>query len=96
MMEKFEETLKWMFKQLPMFQRQGPVALKLDLSRMVDLLKRLGDPHKGLNYIHIAGTNGKGTSAHIVASVLQASGLRVGMYTSPHYKDFRERNGVEI
>lgn len=90
-MEKFEETLKWMFKQLPMFQRQGPVALKLDLTRMVDLLKRLGDPHKGLKYIHIAGTNGKGTSAHIIASVLQASGLSVGMYTSPHYKDFRER-----
>lgn len=90
-MGSYEETLRWMYKQLPMFQRQGPVALKLDLSRMYALLELLDNPHEGISYIHIAGTNGKGTNAHIIASVLQASGLKVGMYTSPHYKDFRER-----
>ena len=90
-MGKFEDTIEWMFRQLPMFQRQGPVALKLDLSRMYELLALLDNPHEGQNYLHIAGTNGKGTSSHIVASVLQEAGLRVGMYTSPHYKDFRER-----
>ena len=98
-MGSYEETLRWMYMQLPMFQRQGPVALKLDLSRMFTLLKLLGNPQEGISYIHIAGTNGKGTNAHIIASVLQASGLQVGMYTSPHYKDFRERikiNGVFV
>ena len=90
-MGSYEETLGWMYKQLPMFQRQGPVALKLDLSRMYALLELLGNPHEDIKYIHIAGTNGKGTNAHVIASVLQASGLQIGMYTSPHYKDFRER-----
>ena len=90
-MGKYEETLDWMFKQLPMFQRQGPIALKLDLSRINKMMDILGNPHQGLPFIHIAGTNGKGTTGHIIASILQASGCQVGMYTSPHYVDFRER-----
>lgn len=90
-MGKYEETLDWMFKQLPMFQRQGPIALKLDLSRIYKMMDLLGNPHQDLPFIHIAGTNGKGTTGHIIASVLQASGFQVGMYTSPHYVDFRER-----
>ncbi len=98
-MGKYEETLDWMFKQLPMFQRQGPIALKLDLSRIKKMMDMLGNPHQGLPFIHIAGTNGKGTTGHIIASILQASGFQVGMYTSPHYVDFRERikiNGALI
>lgn len=87
----YEETLEWLYRQLPMFQRQGPMALKLDLSRMYDMMDLLGNPQDSLTYIHIAGTNGKGSCSHILASVLQSAGKKVGLYTSPHYKDFRER-----
>ena len=95
----YEETLEWLYRQLPMFQRQGPMALKLDLSRMYDMMDLLGNPQDSLSFIHVAGTNGKGSSSHIIASVLQSSGKKVALYTSPHYKDFRERikiNGAFI
>ena len=93
------QTLDYMYRQLPMYQRQGTVALKKDLGNIVALMDAMGDPHTMFKSIHIAGTNGKGTTAHIIAAGLQANGLRVGMYTSPHYIDFRERikiNGTFI
>ena len=88
---KYSEALDYLFYQLPMFQRQGPKAFKKDLKNIKELLFALDNPERGLKAIHIAGTNGKGTTAHLIASILEQSGLRVGLYTSPHYKDFRER-----
>ena len=91
MQEKYKTTLAYLFKQLPMYQRVGATAFKKDLTNIIALCDYLGNPHEKFKSIHIAGTNGKGSTAHILASVLQASGKSVGMYTSPHYKDFRER-----
>jgi dihydrofolate synthase/folylpolyglutamate synthase len=87
----YPETLAFLFEQLPMFQRVGPMAFKKDLTNIRALCEALGQPHERLRAIHIAGTNGKGSTAHMLASVLQAAGLKVGLYTSPHYRDFRER-----
>ena len=80
-----------MFQQLPMYQRVGAQAFKKDLSRTIKLAKHLGNPHQKFQSVHIAGTNGKGSTSHMLASVLQESGYKVGLYTSPHLKDFRER-----
>ena len=74
-----------------MFQRVGDQAYKKDLSNTLALLESIWNPHHSLRSIHIAGTNGKGSLTHILAAVLQETGLRVACYTSPHYKDFRER-----
>ncbi len=82
-----------------MFQRIGPAAFKKDLGNILALSEALGNPHHQFHSIHLAGTNGKGSSAHMLAAVLQAAGYKVGLYTSPHYRDFRERikiNGVFI
>lgn len=95
----YQETTNWMFKQLPMYQLQGASAYKKDLTNTVLLANHLGNPQKKLKCIHVAGTNGKGSTSHILASILQESGYKVGLYTSPHLKDFRERikiNGIEI
>jgi len=95
----YKETLSYLYTQLPMFQRTGPAAFKKDLGNILRLSNHLDNPHEKLKCIHLAGTNGKGSTAHLIASVLQASGLKVGLYTSPHYRDFRERikiNGVFI
>ncbi len=91
----YKQTLQYLYTQLPMFQRVGNVAFKKDLTNIRKLCKALGNPQKSFKAIHIAGTNGKGSSAHLLCSVLQASGHRVGLYTSPHYKDFRERIKVD-
>jgi dihydrofolate synthase/folylpolyglutamate synthase len=80
-----------MFTQLPMYQRQGGTAFKKTLDNIIALCDYLGNPQDGFKSIHVAGTNGKGSSSHIIAAALQSQGLRVGLYTSPHYKDFRER-----
>ena len=96
---KYQETIHWLFHQLPMYQTQGASAYKKDLTNTLALAKYLNHPEKGLNYIHVAGTNGKGSTSHLLASVFQEAGYKVGLYTSPHLKDFRERikiNGVEI
>ncbi len=95
----YSETIAYLFRQLPMFQRVGPTAFKKDLSNILHLAKALGQPQEKFKSIHIGGTNGKGSTAHMISAVLQASGLKVGLYTSPHYKDFRERikiNGTFI
>ena len=95
----YDETTLWMFSKLPMYQRQGNVAYKKDLIRTQLLLTHLNSPHKHFKSIHIGGTNGKGSTAHMIASVFQESGYKVGLYTSPHLIDFRERiliNGCKI
>ena len=88
-----------LFTQLPMFQRQGPAAYKADLSATRLVCAALGNPEKDLKFVHVAGTNGKGTVCHMVAAALQQAGCSVGLFTSPHLVDFRERirvNGMCI
>ena len=95
----YKETLDWMFTQLPMYQRQGASAFKKDLTNIILFCNFLKNPQEKYKSIHIAGTNGKGSTSHMLASVLQEAGYRVGLYTSPHLKDFRERirvNGKPI
>lgn len=95
----YQETTHWMFNQLPMYQTQGASAYKEDLTNILLLSDHLGSPEKKLQCIHVAGTNGKGSTSHMLSSILQEAGYKVGLYTSPHLKDFRERikiNGKEI
>jgi dihydrofolate synthase/folylpolyglutamate synthase len=95
----YQETTEWMFNQLPMYQLQGASAYKKDLTNTLHLVGHLNNPQNSLKCIHVAGTNGKGSTSHMLASVLQEAGYKVGLYTSPHLKDFRERikiNGEEI
>jgi len=95
----YKETTSWMFSRLPMYQKQGSTAYKEDLSRTIAFAKHLNHPERKFKSVHIAGTNGKGSTAHMIASVLQEAGYNVGLYTSPHLKDFRERikiNGAMI
>jgi len=80
-----------MFSKLPMYQRQGATAFKKDLTNTLALAEHLDNPHQKFKSIHVAGTNGKGSTSHMLASVLQEAGYKVGLYTSPHLKDFRER-----
>lgn len=90
-MNTYQETLDYLFAQLPMFTRIGAVAYKKDLDNTLALLAALDNPHKKFKSIHIAGTNGKGSTSHMLAAILQANGYKTGLYTSPHLKDFRER-----
>ncbi|HCQ13813.1 folylpolyglutamate synthase/dihydrofolate synthase family protein [Flavobacterium sp.] len=95
----YQETTNWLFNQLPMYQLQGATAYKKDLTNTLLLAEHLNHPEKKLKCIHIAGTNGKGSTSHLLASVFQEAGYKVGLYTSPHLKDFRERikiNNEEI
>lgn len=95
----YQETTNWLFNQLPVYQLQGASAYKADLTNTILLAKHLNNPEKKLKCIHVAGTNGKGSTSHLLASILQDAGYKVGLYTSPHLKDFRERikiNGEEI
>lgn len=95
----YQETTNWMFNQLPMYQLQGASAYKTDLTNINILANHLDNPHQKIQCIHVAGTNGKGSTSHMLASILQEAGYKVGLYTSPHLKDFRERikiNGKEI
>lgn len=87
----YKETLDWLFSQLPMYQRIGKAAYKADLINTHKLDSYFNHPHTRFKTIHIAGTNGKGSVSHMLASVLQTAGYKVGLYTSPHLKDFRER-----
>lgn len=95
----YQETVDWMFSQLPMYQRQGKTAFKKDLTNSIAFSKELGDPHLKFRSIHVGGTNGKGSTSHMIASILQEAGYKVGLYTSPHLKNYTERiriNGEEI
>lgn len=87
----YADVLDWLYAQLPMFQRAGPVRYRIDLAKTHALCAALGNPQDGLEIVHIAGTNGKGSVSHAVAAALQARGLKVGLYTSPHLEDPRER-----
>lgn len=87
----YSQTLDYLFSRLPMYQRVGAAAYKADLRNTVKICEALGNPQKKLQCIHVAGTNGKGSTSHMIAAVLQKAGYKVGLYTSPHLLDFRER-----
>lgn len=87
----YAETLEYLYARLPMFQRIGKAAYKADLTNTHALMELTGHPEHGLRCVHVAGTNGKGSTSHLIASVLQEVGYKVGLHTSPHLKDFRER-----
>lgn len=95
----YQETIEYLYQQLPVFHRIGKKAFKADLDNTIKLCQHLNNPHQKFKTIHIAGTNGKGSSSHYLASILQSAGYKVGLYTSPHLKSFTERiriNGVPI
>ncbi len=87
----YQETLDWMFNKLPMYQSVGGVAYKAGLDNIIALLGHLGNPHHNFKTVHVAGTNGKGSTSHMLASIFQEAGYKTGLYTSPHLRDFRER-----
>jgi dihydrofolate synthase/folylpolyglutamate synthase len=95
----YQETIDWMFSQLPMYQRQGKTAFKKDLTNISAFCDVLKNPQNKFASIHVGGTNGKGSTSHIISSILQEAGYKVGLYTSPHLKNFTERiriNGEEV
>lgn len=87
----YQQTIEYLYERLPMFQRVGAGAFKKDLTNIRALLDALGQPQHHWPCIHVAGTNGKGTVSHLLSSIFQAAGYKTGLYTSPHYRDFRER-----
>lgn len=89
--QTYPETLEFLYARLPMFSRIGADAYKKDLHNIRELCARLGDPEKRFKTIHVAGTNGKGSTSHMLAAILQEAGYKTGLYTSPHLEDFRER-----
>jgi len=98
-LKSYQDTLDWMFSKLPMYQKVGGSAYRPGLERILAMDTHLEYPHRTFKSIHVAGTNGKGSTSHILASVLQSAGYKVGLYTSPHLLDFRERikvNGQPI
>jgi dihydrofolate synthase/folylpolyglutamate synthase len=95
----FQKTLDYLYHSLPMFHRIGAAALKPDLTNTLALCQHLGNPHHQFKSIHVAGTNGKGSTSHMLAAILQSAGYKTGLYTSPHLKSFTERirvNGQAI
>ena len=87
----YKATLDYLYSQLPMFTRDGPSAFKKDLTNTIELCKRLGNPQHKFKSVHVGGTNGKGSTSHMLAAILQTAGYKTGLYTSPHLRDFRER-----
>lgn len=95
----YDETIAYLYSRLPVFHREGPKAIKPGLGNIIRLCEALGNPHEQFRSIHVAGTNGKGSTSHMLASIYQEAGYRVGLYTSPHLKSFTERiriNGQPI
>ncbi|MGK7392391.1 MAG: bifunctional folylpolyglutamate synthase/dihydrofolate synthase [Candidatus Cyclobacteriaceae bacterium M2_1C_046] len=95
----YQEVLTYLYENLPMFQRQGAAAFRKDLSKTIKLDEYFGHPHKAYKTIHVAGTNGKGSTTHMLAAICQQAGYKTGLYTSPHLKDFTERiriNGKQM
>ena len=95
MIPSYQEAIRFLYDNLPMFQRVGAVAFKKDLTNTLRLCKILGDPHLKFRSVHVAGTNGKGSTCHMLSSILQAAGYKTGLYTSPHLKEFTERIRVD-
>ncbi len=87
----YQETVDYLFNKLPMFSRLGAAAYKKDLTNTILLCEAIGNPQKKIKTIHVAGTNGKGSTSHMLAAILQTAGYKTGLYTSPHLHDFRER-----
>jgi dihydrofolate synthase/folylpolyglutamate synthase len=99
MFTSYPQTLDYLYANLPIFQRVGSAAYKKDLTNTIKLCESIGNPHLRFKSVHVAGTNGKGSSSHMLASVLQSAGYKTGLYTSPHLKEFTERikiNGHEV
>ena len=94
-MQSYQEVLNYLFSRLPMFTRIGKAAYKADLTNTIKLMEVLKHPEKKFKAIHIAGTNGKGSTSHMLASILHSAGYKTGLYTSPHIKDFRERIRIQ-
>ncbi|HNU42280.1 MAG TPA: bifunctional folylpolyglutamate synthase/dihydrofolate synthase, partial [Cyclobacteriaceae bacterium] len=95
----YVETVEFLYKSLPMFQRVGATAFKKDLTNTLALCQVLNNPNHQFKSVHVAGTNGKGSTSHMLAAILQSAGYRTGLYTSPHLKEFTERikiNGCEV
>ena len=96
---KYKDCMAYLYNSLPMYQRVGAAAYKADLSTTIEMMEEMGNPQHSFQVVHVAGTNGKGSVSHILASILQEAGFRVGLYTSPHLKNFQERiriNGKPI
>ena len=87
----YPQVLDFLYAQLPMYHRVGGPAFKKDLTNTYALLQHLGNPQQKLTTVHVAGTNGKGSTAHMLSAILQARGFKTGLYISPHYRDFRDR-----
>lgn len=95
----YRETLSFLYEQLPVYHRDGASAINPGLEKTLAFCEHLGNPHRAFRSVHIGGTNGKGSTSHMLAAILQSAGYKVGLYTSPHLKDFRERiriNGEPI
>src|SRR5258707_8922924 len=98
-MESYQQAIDYLYSSLPIFQKVGASAYKGDLTNTLALCEALGNPQQKFKSIHVAGTNGKGSSSHMLAAVLQSAGYKTGLYTSPHLKEFTERikiNGAEV
>ena len=91
----YQQTLDYLFSRLPMFHRIGSAAYKADLKNTIAISELLGKPEKSFKSVHIAGTNGKGSTSHMLAAIMQKCGYKTGLYTSPHLKDFRERIRID-
>src|SRR5215831_15063248 len=95
----YQSTIEYLYASLPEFQRIGPAAYKADLNNTLALCEALGNPQNKFKSVHVAGTNGKGSSSHMLAAILQSAGYKTGLYTSPHLKEFTERvkiNGEDV
>src|SRR5690349_6614332 len=95
MITSYQEALTFLYDNLPMFQRVGAAAIKKDLTNTLKLCQILGDPQNSFRTVHVADTNGKGSTCHMLASVMQAAGYKTALYTSPHLKEFTERRKVD-
>ncbi|MEO6978030.1 MAG: folylpolyglutamate synthase/dihydrofolate synthase family protein [Mucilaginibacter sp.] len=87
----YQDTINYLYSQLPLFTRDGASAYKADLTNTIELLNRIDNPQHKFKSVHVGGTNGKGSTSHMLAAILQTAGYKTGLYTSPHLKDFRER-----
>ena len=90
----YKKTIDFLFHKLPIYQRKGLVAYKKDIGNIIEATRQLNNPHLKFKSIHVGGTNGKGSTSHVIKSILISAGYKVGLYSSPHLKDFRERISI--